>query len=906
MIPSFAPARTFSGILLATLAATGLLLHGPALADKAGKATKHADPAASAPTPREEMPEAIAAALSKHCFECHDGLVEKGGVDLDRIEIDWGEDDELALWRKTHNVLAHRQMPPLDRPQPEEEERRELLAWLDERLAAHSPFGGGAPRRLNRLEYRNSIRTVFQMDSFELPPGFPPDTRSHGFDTLAETLVLSPPLLEAYQTVAAQIADELFPPERPAPSVTLREAGVEDLVLSFSAATVHGDALRLVSRSVDIMRSSTWPSKIEINDSGTYRITVVASAFRPAEGQRMTLEVRARDLSASDRSRATAFRLLQEIEITEETPQTFTFDAELHEGQTPLLRWTDAELDHDPENFAPLLRRLFEEDARFLAAWQETLFPGDRRRNVSVASLRGRNGWEILQRHYADPELNLVDATLDAAPTLRALRQAEDDGAVRNLADTLTYRYHENGPALQIHRLSVEGPFEQVEGPRDRQRREWREWNFLVRKPGESDADYANRALGSFLPRLFRRPVDAETRATFLAVAQQHWDADHRFEDGMHLLLRTALLSPRFLYRETEPGELDQHALAARLAFFLTRHPPTASVVHRARAGELSDPAVYRSEAEGLLPASHTALMVVDFTEQWLQTRLLPEIMPDEAFAFGPEEVAAAKAEAERFFYDMVAHNRPLADFIDPPFLLTTPGFASEIYGYEAPAGEGGDQNGSAAAPPRGGRERVERLPIPRGGRIGGLLGMSAVMTATANGVDTQPVLRGAWFVEHLLGTPLPPVPSDVPALTPDTRGATTPRELLSAHTEAADCRGCHAHIDPIGFALENFDPVGRWRDTWPGIEAPIEPGGVLPDGTEIAGFVDLKRWLAGNIEIFGHCLAEKLIIYATGRAPSYAEKQEIDAIVDRVIEEQGGFRDLLLALVESRTFRTR
>jgi len=313
-----APAR----VLTCALAAAWLL-HGTARADESAAAAQDAPPSEETDvSAREEMPRPVAGILSKLCFECHDGLVEKGGIDFDLLEIDWSEKDEIALWRKTYNVLAHRQMPPLDRPQPEEDERRELLAWLDERLARHSPFGGGSPRRLNRLEYRNSIRTVFQMDTFELPPGFPPDTRYHGFDTVSETLVLSPPLLEAYQSVATEIADELFPPERPVPPATLREAGVGDLVLSFSAATVHDDALRLASRSVDIMRSSTWPSKIEIGTSGTYRITVQASAFRPAEGQTMTLEIRARDLSASDRSRATAFRLLQEIEITEETPQT--------------------------------------------------------------------------------------------------------------------------------------------------------------------------------------------------------------------------------------------------------------------------------------------------------------------------------------------------------------------------------------------------------------------------------------------------------------------------------------------------------------------------------------------------------------------------------------------------------
>jgi hypothetical protein len=201
---------------------------------------------------------------------------------------------------------------------------------------------------------------------------------------------------------------------------------------------------------------------------------------------------------------------------------------------------------------------------------------------------------------------------------------------------------------------------------------------------------------------------------------------------------------------------------------------------------------------------------------------------------------------------------------------------------------------------------KIERLQIDPKGIHGGLLGQSATMMATANGVDTQPVLRGVWVLENILGMPTPPVPQNVPALTPDVQGTTTPRELLAAHTKSADCASCHRHIDPIGFALENFDPVGRWRENWPETGVPIDSTGVLPDGTKIAGYLDFKQWLVSNISLVSECLAEKLMIYATGRIPSYAEQVEIKGIVDRIEAEKGGFRDLLVALIESETFQTR
>jgi hypothetical protein len=198
------------------------------------------------------------------------------------------------------------------------------------------------------------------------------------------------------------------------------------------------------------------------------------------------------------------------------------------------------------------------------------------------------------------------------------------------------------------------------------------------------------------------------------------------------------------------------------------------------------------------------------------------------------------------------------------------------------------------------------KIKIERGGRYGGLLGQAAILMATANGVDTQPVIRGVWVLENILGTPPPPPPKNVPALTPDTQGATTPRELLTAHTKDAACAGCHQRIDPVGYVLENYDPVGRWRTKWPISNVKIDPSGVLPDKTKIKDAVEFKSWLVENIDLFSECVAEKLIIYATGRVQNYAEKREIEEIVERNHENGNGFRDLILSLIESETFRTK
>ncbi|NBW95663.1 MAG: DUF1588 domain-containing protein [Planctomycetia bacterium] len=219
---------------------------------------------------------------------------------------------------------------------------------------------------------------------------------------------------------------------------------------------------------------------------------------------------------------------------------------------------------------------------------------------------------------------------------------------------------------------------------------------------------------------------------------------------------------------------------------------------------------------------------------------------------------------------------------------------------------KGGGENtapgGTQTLPATGDRSR---RPLRRAPRPGGDPDGDGQRRGHA-GVDTQPVIRGAWVLENILGMPSPPPPKNVPALTPDTRGAKTPRDLLAAHTQESSCALCHARIDPVGFVLENYDPVGRWRAKWPRSEAPIDASGTLPDGTVVKSPVEFKAWLVANIDLFSTCLAEKLMTYATGRVPNYAEKREIEKLVRTNREAGKGFQDLFLDLIDSRTFRAR
>lgn len=842
----------------------------------------------------EPLPPGPAKTIRNNCLGCHSTAARKGGVDLQRTTLDWNAPAERSLWERALRAVEERRMPPPPLPRPPAAELQALSAYLGDQLARSTPFGGDIPRRLNALEYEATIRELFQLPKFRLPMGFPPDILLHGFDNLAAGLTMSAPLMEAYANTASEIADTVFPQPGRAPQKRTWHAPPDDMVISFSAATVRQGVLRLASRAEDVMRSCTWPARIEIVDSGVYRITVTASSFKPRPGQAMTLEVWAREIDATDRSKIHVFRRLHSIKVTDETPQTFTFEAELYEGQTPLIRWADAELDHTSEQLPALFRERFARNPRLLAAYLQALHNPDGSPRSPVR-LRGRNGYDLINQLMLDESLDMTHATLDSPRTQRMLKMIGTIGGLNNLHDTLAQEYFDHGPSLQIHNLVVEGPLAPAEGPKDKQRIKIQHSLAGVAPGTVSPEQYAQRMVDRFLPLAFRRPVDSATRASFLNIATRHWQQGHSFAEGMHLLLRTILISPRFLYRDMQPGQLDGYDLATRLSYFLRLAPPDEALLDAARSGRLLNPAGLRAEAERLLPSKPDAPMIRNFTSQWLDTRKLASIMPDPAFNFSDADIAMARQEVEWFFAEMLGRNLPLSDFMDPDFTFTSISFATRNYGFKPSSDSAADDS-----------RRIARLPLPRGGRHGGLLGMAATMLATANGVDTQPVLRGVWVLDKILGMPPPAPPNDVPALTPDIGGATTPRELLAAHTNEPRCASCHTRIDPFGFVLENYDPVGRWRDTWPKSNKPVASSVVLPDGTAVRDALELKRWLVSNIDLFAASFGDKLLTYATGRTPNFAERLEIRSIVADIRRTGGGTRDLTLALINSQTFRAR
>jgi hypothetical protein len=401
----------------------------------------------------------------------------------------------------------------------------------------------------------------------------------------------------------------------------------------------------------------------------------------------------------------------------------------------------------------------------------------------------------------------------------------------------------------------------------------------------------ARRILTAFLPRAFRRPVTETDLTPYLALYTGARREGESFENAVLFALRGVLVSSRFLFL-TDDGPRN-YVLASRLSYFLWGTMPDELLFDIAATGRLSDPEILRSQIARLVRSPRSMTFAHRFVEQWLRTRDLGrEKSPDPAIFThyaGDEELRSdIRYQPIVFFRELLVRNESLLSLIDSDFTMLTRKLV-RLYGLNV-----------RMRPDR--REALHRVALPPGSDRGGLLGMSAVLATTSYPNRTSPVLRGAWVLDALLGTPPPPPPPNVPALEePHTAKANTVRERLTLHRDKPACAGCHAGIDPLGFALENYDAVGQWRTKEAG--QVVDSAGELPDGTEINGPVQLKRVLLDRKELVLRNLTSKMLGYALGRALTLEDSCTVDEIMGRLKASDNNAQTLLESIVFSRAF---
>ncbi len=466
------------------------------------------------------------------------------------------------------------------------------------------------------------------------------------------------------------------------------------------------------------------------------------------------------------------------------------------------------------------------------------------------------------------------------------------------------------GPGLAVQWVDVEGPLHDTWPPESHRRifgdlQQKPAPNYRVEVVSKNPEADAERILRGFARRALRRAVTDEDVKPFLDLVKQKLAEKRSFEQAVRAGLLAVMMSPDFLFRREKPGQLDDFALASRLSYFLWSSMPDEELLTLAGEKKLGDAAQLRRQVERMLKDPKSAAFTENFVGQWLGLREIDTTDP--SFLLYPEFDDMLKAsmikETQLFFDEVLKNDLSLTNFVASDFTMLN-GRLGKHYGI--PGVDGWE---------------FRKVKLPADSHRGGVLTMASVLKVTANGTTTSPVTRGAWVLERILGTPPPRPPADVPALEPDTRGATTIRQQLAKHRQIATCAACHAKIDPPGFALESFDVIGGWREnyrtTGNGAEVKVDgrrmpyhkglkvdPSDVMPDGQKFKDIDELKQLLLKEKDQVARSLAEKLLTYATGAAPATADKPEVEAIVKKVREKNYGFRTLVHEIVQSKAFQ--
>jgi len=758
-------------------------------------------------------------------------------------------------------------------------------------------------RRLNRVQYENTVRDLLAID-VDLKDLLPEDTAAYGFDTVAEALKISPVLMESYLEAADAALDAAIA-GKPLPATKKERYRFQD-----EQMVVRNPRLHLI-RDDAVVFFNPGPRAAPLlgfrpSARGRYRFRISASGYQT--NRPMTMAVYGGDIAG-------------------------------REGAAHLIGYFDV--------------------------------PSDR---PAVVTFEDRLG--------------------PPRETIKLVPYGLGNGIYQGGGDASSYR----GPGLAVQWVEIEGPLG-GEWPPESHRRLFDE---LPLRPitgagapalevfSERPREDAERLLRRFVVRAFRRPVDDDLVRSFVTLVWGRLEAGYRFQEAMRVGFKAVLCAPEFLFLLERPGRLDDYALASRLAYFLWSSPPDDALLDHAKAGDLARPEVLRSETERLLKDPRAHRFTADFLGQWLDLRQIDDTTPDPRLYPQFDELLQVSMvrETELFFEELLAHDLSVRNVIDSDFTMINERLARH-YGIDGVVGQ-----------------EFRKVHLPSQSHRGGVLTQASVLKVTANGTNTSPVRRGVWVLENILGTPPDPPPPNVPAIEPDVRGTTTIRAQLAAHRKLAACARCHSEIDPPGFALESYDVIGSWRESYralddrgraaalpqgdginpariqqlvqrldtnqdgqvekaevprqgvdlfrrllslgdsnhdekvdraeiealvarlkaqaptPGKRAPAEPApgrngfsrqglpvdssDVLPDGRRFRNTEEFKQLLLADLDQVVACLAEKLLVYATGAGVDRADGGAIAEIGKRVAGRDYGLRSLVHEVVQSELFHVK
>ena len=816
---------------------------------------------AQVPAPAATAATSSTAVLKQYCATCRSDRVKAGGLVIDPAAVS-NVGTGADRWEKVVRKLRTQAMPPPGAPRPDAASYERVASFLEselDRVEAAKPHLGKLPlaHRLSRTEYRNAVRDLLALESLpsEVSVDYllPPDNISSGFDNIADLLFVSPSNMERYLDAARKIS-----------RLAVGDPAMPVMVNIHKLDPEHPQDERVDDLSVGTRGGIAVRSEFPVD--GTYIVKVDVGA---ANGHQLEITV--------DGERV-ALRALgggrggPVVDAPPGQPDPADPDP------TP------------PSNARPAVqgRGAGPADGGGSAGSGGAAGAGAGR----VGGARG-GGARAGGRGGGAPAGPLeFPLTLKAGPKLIGVAFVQRTDARDE--STLRPRMRSRGTQPAINSVTISGPYN-VTGSGDSPSRR----RIFVCRPGSAAEELpcARRILSTLARRAYRRPSTEADLKDLLPFYEQGRKSN--FDLGIQKALERLLVSSQFLFRiEREPSTVAAGApyrvsdleLASRLSFFIWSSIPDDELLDAAVAGRLKDPKSLEQQVRRMLADRRSESLVTNFAAQWLYLRDIAAKQPDEIlFADFDETLRAAMLrETELFIDSVLRENRSVLDLLTANYTFLNERMARH---YGVPNIKG---------------SWFRRVTFPEGSVRGGLLGQGSVLTITSYSTRTSPVLRSKWVLENLLSAAPPPPPADVPALKTETAPGKplTLRDAMIQHRAAPACAACHARMDPIGFAMENFDAVGRWRDR--DGERTIDASGVFPEGTKFEGIPGLKKVLLGQPEQFVDTVAERLLMYAVGRNLQYYDAPTVRAVMRESKPANYTFASLVLGVVKSRPFQMR
>jgi hypothetical protein len=855
----------------------------------------------------QEFTEKVLPHLAGTCMACHNEIEYAGDLSMEGFydpKVVAGLKREL--WEKVHDMLASGKMPPRTADPLPSGAAAAIMGWIEKRHGiaavnldpATADPGRVTARRLNRLEYNNTIRDLLGVT---LSPAdeFPVDDSGYGFDNIGDVLTLSPMLMEKYMTAARRVSrvavyGESYP-EKPEPLVRfLPKKDQDDL-------PAVGTQLPFAIRGgID----ATYRFPVDAEYEFRWRYQNFRTAGRRGGGQG------ARGGAQGGRGRGADGPPAADGPAA--GAQTATPAPDPGQAPAPAAAGGAGQGAAPPalgrgRGRVPLTAEQYRE--REEAACAEV--PSE----MMVLTVDGEKKYEYAVRGSTNCEYSRGETVVRVRLTAGDHDLRISWPALANLDDPLRqYNPSDNRRILFVDYLDVIGPFDPSKAPPASFRK-----IFVCGSPGHYSAACARQIIENLATRAFRRPATT-AEVNRLVGLVENVRKDDSFEEGVRVAIQAILVSPNFLFRieadqpvpsvgaasavggpmlassraaapaPNDPAfRISDYELASRLSYFLWSTMPDDQLFALAKAGRLHDRKVLDTEVKRMLVDPRASALVENFGEQWLNLRLMDRKKPDAAkFRLVDDELLGAMREETRLFLGAVfQEDRSILDLIDGKFTFVN-GPLARFYGIAGVDGEA-----------------FQRVTLDGEQRSGILTQASVLSSVSSFATRTSPVLRGKWVLDNILGSPPPPPPDDVPALVEANLGeAASMRERLTQHRANPACAACHDSMDPIGFALENYDASGAWRTKDGNFE--VDSSATLPDGRTLNGAKGLKQAIRERSDLFVEHFIDRLMTFGIGRGLYKTDRPFVQQIAREAADHDYRFSAIVSAIVNSRPFLMR